>query len=64
MARLVLFVLLGLIGGAFILISRHESKTERLHSPIISSRAKHLIGLLFIFAGFTIFASQFLIYSR
>jgi len=64
MTRLILFVLLGSIGGAFILLSHRESKAERLHSPIVSSRAKHLIGLLFIFVGFTIFASQFLIYSR
>jgi len=64
MTRLILCVLFGLIGGAFILISHHELKTERLRSPIVSSRAKHLIGLLFIFAGLTIFASQFLIYAR
>jgi hypothetical protein len=38
-------------------------KAERLGAPIISSRTKHLIGLLLIFAGLAIFMSQFLIYS-
>jgi hypothetical protein len=38
-------------------------KAERLAAPIISSRTKHLIGLLLIFAGLAVFMSQFLIYS-
>src|SRR5262249_9105067 len=40
-----------------------EMNAERLGAPIISSRTKHLIGLLLIFAGLAVFMSQFLIYS-
>jgi hypothetical protein len=51
------------IGALFLFISHREMKTERLGAPIISSRTKHLIGLLLIFAGLAVFMSQFLIYS-
>jgi hypothetical protein len=60
--RLVFLVLLASIGALFLFISHREMKTERLGAPIISSRTKHLIGLLLIFAGLAVFMSQFLIY--
>ena len=63
MTRLVVLVLLASIGALFLFISHREMKTERLGALIISSRTKHLIGLLLIFAGLAVFMSQFLIYS-
>jgi len=61
--RLVFLVLLASIGALFLFISHREMKIERLGAPIISSRTKHLIGLLLIFAGLAVFMSQFLSYS-
>lgn len=63
MTRLVVLVLLASIGALFLFISHREMTTERLGALIISSRTKHLIGLLLIFAGLAVFMSQFLIYS-
>ena len=63
MTRLILLVLLASMGALFLFISHREMKTERLGVPLISSRTKHLIGLLLIFAGLAVFMSQFLIYS-
>ena len=62
--RLVILVVFASIGALFLFISHREMKTEQLGAPIISSRTKHLIGLLLIFAGLAVFMSQFLIYSR
>ena len=63
MIKFLIFVFLTCIGGALLAVSHWEAKTFRV-SAFISSRAKHLIGLLFIFAGLIIFVSQFLIYAR
>jgi hypothetical protein len=62
--RFIVFLLLSAVGSLLLFVSGREMKAERLHAPIISSRTKHLIGLLLIFAGLGVFASQFLIYSR
>jgi len=61
--RLVVLVLLASVGALLLFVSHREIKTERLGAPIVSSRTKHLIGLLLIFAGLAVFMSQFLIYS-
>jgi len=61
--RLVVLVLLASVGALLLFVSHSEIKTERLGAPIVSSRTKHLIGLLLIFAGLAVFMSQFLIYS-
>src|SRR6516162_5350916 len=55
--RFVILVPLASIGALFFLISHWAMKAERLGAPIISSRTKHLIGLLLIFAGLAIFMS-------
>jgi membrane-bound ClpP family serine protease len=57
------FATLGVVGIILIIVGNREMMASDYRVPIISSRAKHAIGIFFIIVGVTVFVSQFLIHK-
>lgn len=53
------FAALVVVGTILIVVGNRELKASEFHAPIISSRAKHAIGIFFIIVGLSVFISQF-----
>ena len=53
------FAALVVVGTILIVVGNRELKASEFHAPIISSRAKHAIGIFFIIVGLSMFICQF-----